>query len=282
MNLRYSTLAIAAALCLGLSTQAHAAGGGLLATGGVTTVEGSAGGGIVPWAVMSGYAEEGEWGGTVSLSRASVDDFNLSVTAASFSYDNRFEFSVARQSFDLSTIGGELNQNIIGAKYRLAGDLIFDRLPQISLGVQYKQNNRFGLPEAVGAQRDSDWDAYIAVSRAWLAGPFDRTWLANATVRATRANQTGLLGFGGDESDSYELVAEAAVGVFLHRSLAVGLEYRQKPDNLSFAKEDDWMTAFIAWFPTKSVSVTGAFVDLGDIAGLTSQQGYYLSLQAAF
>lgn len=148
--------------------------------------------------------------------------------------------------------------------------------------MQYKHNTRFGLPEAVGAQRDSDFDAYIAVSRAWLSGPFDRTWLANATVRATRANQTGLLGFGGDQSDSHELVAELAGGVFLHRTLAIGAEYRQKPNNLGFADEDDWMTLFVAWFPTKSVSITGAFLDLGDIAGLTSQQGYYLSIQAAF
>ena len=37
--------------------------GRLLATGGATSLEGQAGGGIVPWAVLAGYAEEGEWGG---------------------------------------------------------------------------------------------------------------------------------------------------------------------------------------------------------------------------
>lgn len=279
--MRYRTLS--AALLLGCSmTIAHAADGGLLATGGVTSIEGSAGGGIVPWAVLGSYAEDDEWGGTVTLSQASVDDFRLSVMGASLNYRNRVEFSLARQTFDLSTIGGELNQNIFGVKYRVAGDLIYGNLPQISAGIQYKENTRFDLPDAVGAQRDSDFDAYLAVSRAWLAGPFDRTWLVNATVRATRANQIGLLGFGGDKSDSHELVAELAAGVFLHRSLAVGMEYRQKPNNLSFADEDDWVSAFVAWFPTKSVSVTGAFLDLGDIAGLESQQGYYLSLQAAF
>lgn len=260
----------------------YASKGGLLATGGVTTIEGSAGGGLVPWAVLGSYAEDDEWGGTVSLSRASVDDYSLSVTSASFTYRNRIEFSAARQNFELETLGGELNQNIFGIKYRLAGDLIYGNIPQISAGLQYKENTRFDLPEAVGAQRNSDWDGYLAISRAWLAGPFDRTWLANATVRATRANETGLLGFGGDHSDSHALVAELAGAVFLHRSLAVGLEYKQKPNNLAFADESDWVSVFAAWFPSKSVSVTGAYLDLGDIAGLPGQQGYYLSLQAAF
>lgn len=276
-----SAIALGCSLALA-SSLSHGADGGLLATGGVTTIEGSAGGGLVPWAVLGSYAEDDQWGGTVSLSRASVDDFRLSVTSASFTYRNRVELSAARQTFELNTIGGELNQNIFGLKYRVAGDLIYGNLPQISAGLQYKENTRFELPEAVGAQRDSDWDAYLAVSRAWLAGPFDRTWLANVTVRATRANQTGLLGFGGDQSDSHELVAELAAAVFLHRSLAIGMEYRQKPNNLGFADEDDWMSAFVAWFPSKSVSVTGAYLDLGDIAGLPGQQGYYVSLQAAF
>ncbi|HIQ51993.1 MAG TPA: DUF3034 family protein, partial [Pseudomonas pachastrellae] len=41
-------------LCLA-GTVCADTGGRLLATGGVTNIEGSAGGGIVPWAVLSGY-----------------------------------------------------------------------------------------------------------------------------------------------------------------------------------------------------------------------------------
>lgn len=273
-------------VCIALSVlvagPAAASGGRLLATGGVTMIEGSAGGGLVPWAVLSSYAEDDEWGGTVTVSQADVSDFRLSVMGASVNFHNRLELSFAKQTFDLTTIGGDLTQNILGAKYRLAGDIIYGQLPQVSLGVQYKENTRFGLPEAVGARRDSDVDAYLAISRAWLAGPFDRTWLVNATVRATRANETGLLGFGGDLNDSHELMLEAAVGVFLHRSLAVGVEYKQKPSNLSFAGESDWASMFIAWFPSKSVAITGAYIDLGEIAGLSGQEGFYLSLQASF
>lgn len=264
------------------SSIAASAGGKLTGTGGVTTTDGASGGGLVPWAVIGSYAEEGEWGGTISLSRAEVDDFQLSTAAALFSWNNRVEVSMAQQSFDLTTIGGELRQNVLGLKLRAFGDIIYGPLPQVAIGFNYKNNTRFGLPQAVGAQRDSDWEAYLALSRVWLAGPFDRTWMVNGVVRATRANQTGLLGFGGDQGDSHELVAEASAAMFLNQRVAIGAEYKQKPDNLGFAREDDWMSLFVAWFPSKTVSLTGAWVDLGDIAGLSDQDGFYLSLQMAF
>lgn len=270
------------ALALLATSGVAAAEGRLLATGGATNVEGAAGGGLVPWAVISAYTEDDEVGGTVSISRAQVDDYRLDVTAASFSFRNRLEVSVASQIFNLENLGTELRQQVFGLKYRVAGDLIYGQLPQISAGVQYKRNTRYDLPDAVGSQRDSDWDAYIAASRVWLAGPFDRTWLANVTLRATRANQFGLLGFGGDLNDSRKLQVEAATGMFINRALAVGVEYRQKPDNLGFAEEEDAMSAFVAWFPSKNVALVGAFLDLGSIAGARNQTGYYLSLQASF
>lgn len=61
-----------------------------------------------------------------------------------------------------------------------------------------------------------------------------------------------------------------------------GAEYRHKPDNLGFATENDWWDAFVAWVPDRRVSVTAAWTDLGDIAGLEDQRGLYLSLQGSF
>lgn len=212
----------------------------------------------------------------------SVDDFRLSVQGASFSWNNRIELSYAEQTFDLSTIGGELSQSIVGAKVRLAGDLIYGDLPQISLGLQHKKNNDYELPAAVGSQDDSGTDWYVSAAKAWLDGPFHRTWVANLTLRSSKANQLGLLGFGGDKEKSREWLAEASVAAFINRYWAVGVEYRQKPDNLSFAEEQDWKDLFVAYFPNKHVSVVGAYTDLGSIAGLDDQTGWYLSVQAAF
>lgn len=257
-------------------------GSKLLATGGASTIEGAGGGGIVPWATLSTYADTGEWGATVNLSDVSVDDFRLSVQGISASWNNRIEVSYAQQTFDLSTIGGELEQQIIGAKVRLVGDLVYGQLPQISLGAQYKRNQTFALPSAVGAVDDSGTDFYISAAKAWLDGPFHRTWVANITARRTKANQLGLLGFGGDKERSASWMAEAAVAMFVNRYWAIGAEYRQKPDNLGFAAEHDWRDVFVAYFPSKWVSVVGAYTDLGSIAGLDEQTGWYLSVQAAF
>lgn len=264
------------------TTPAIAGQGRLLATGAATSIEGSAGGGIVPWATLSSYAEENQWGATAALTQVTVDDFKLSVQAASLSYGNRIEVSYADQVFDLSTLGGELKQSVVGVKVRVAGDLVYGAMPQFSVGAQYKRNRTFSLPEAVGALDDSGTDYYVSASKAWLDGPFHRTWLVNVTARATKANQLGLLGFGGDKDDDYSIKTEAAVAMFINRKLAVGAEYRKKPDNLSFAEENDWYDVFVAYFPTKSVSLVAAYADLQSIAGFEQQEGLYLSLQGSF
>ena len=101
-------------------------------------------------------------------------------------------------------------------------------------------------------------------------------------MRASKANQVGLLGYGGDRRDHYQLLGEVSAGLFLTRSWLVGMEYRQKPDNLGFAREDDWRDVFVAYIPNRSLAVTAAWVDLGSVAGLDDQSGPYLSLQATF
>ncbi|RUO80469.1 DUF3034 domain-containing protein [Idiomarina tyrosinivorans] len=277
------SLKLVAAVILSCTSATVAANDGtrLLATGGATSIEGSAGGGIVPWATLSSYAGESQVGATAALSEVSVDDFRLSVAAASVNFYNRLEVSYAKQTFDLSTIGGELKQNIVGVKARLYGDLVYGDWPQLSAGIQHKTNQTFALPNAVGAKDDSGTDYYISAAKAWLDGFGHRTWVANLTVRNTKANQLGLLGFGGDQQDRrWQL--EGSVAAFINRYWAVGVEYRQKPSNLSFAREDDWKDLFVGYFPNRSLAIVAAYTDLGSIAGLDNQHGWYLSLQASF
>ena len=253
----------------------------ILATGGATAVEGAAGGGIVPWAILSGYAERGQVGGSAWLTRVAPPDFGLNAFGASVSFSNRVELSVGRQEFDIDSVipGETLEQDIFGVKTRLSGDLIYTRLPQISLGAQFKRNTAPDVPKAVGAEDDSGVDVYLAATKLWLSGPFGRSAFLNTTLRATRANQLGLVGFGGDREDGYSVVGEVSAGLFLTRSWAIGAEYRQKPDNLGFAREDDWHDVFVGWFPNKRVAVVAAWSDLGSIAGFDDQRSLYLSLQ---
>ncbi|MFV7783155.1 DUF3034 family protein [Shewanella marisflavi] len=253
----------------------------VIATGGASTIEGSAGGGIVPWAVINGYASSGEWSATAMLTSVSVDDFSLRVVGASLAIDNRFEFSIAKQTFDLDSLGGELGQDIVGVKYKLAGELLYSAVPQLTLGLQYKRVDDFTIPQAVGAQDDSGLDAYVAASKLFFDAIAGRNLLLNATVRATKANQIGLLGFGNTKDRSYQWVFEGSAALLLTDNLAIGYEYRQKPDQLSFATEDDWQDIFLAWFVNKHLSVVTAYTDLGSIAGYENQQGWYISIEGA-
>ncbi|MDX1800294.1 MAG: DUF3034 family protein [Marinobacter sp.] len=284
----FRAIGLACLLLVCLPSAVHAnPGSRIWATGGVTTIEGSAGGGLVPWALLSGYASDTEWGGTLALSRAPVDDYTLTVTSGSLNWHNRVELSLARQSLDLDTLGAtlgqdQLDQDIVGLKVRLWGDVLYNRYGQWSAGLQYKRNRTFTIPEAVGARDDHGTDVYLAGSKLFFAALMNRNVLVNATVRGTRANQGGLLGFGGDRNNDYELELESSVGVFLDRRWLTGVEYRQKPDNLGFAREDNWWDVFVAWVPDRRLAVTAAWVNLGDIAGLTGQRGAYLSLQGSF
>ncbi|WP_018879566.1 DUF3034 family protein [Thioalkalivibrio sp. ALE9] len=268
---------------IGVSVPASSdTGGRLLATGGGTQIEGAAGGGIVPWAVIAGYGAEDEFGADATVSYATTRDLDLSVLALSAGFNNRFEVSFGHQRLDVGPLDAQVRQNVFGAKMRLAGDLIYTDMPQISLGVQHKRQQDFVIPSALGARSSSGTDVYLSASKLFLAGPGGRSLLLNGTVRATNANETGLLGFGGAENDSHRLVGEASAALFLSRNTAVGVEYRQKRANLSGVDEDDWWDVFIGYFPNKNFSVIGAFVDLGSVAGLERQSGAYVSLQASF
>ncbi|MBV6670309.1 DUF3034 family protein [Xanthomonas euvesicatoria pv. alangii] len=288
LHLRVALLAAAVA---GVFAPLHArAGDGrLLATGGVSMIEGSSGGGIVPWATLSGYGTRDELGTVAFATHVDSGDYRLDVQGAALTVGNRLELSLARQRLDLGTLQDRLGlpwnalgQDVFGAKVRLAGDLVYGHAPQVSLGVQYKRLRNGTLPLAIGARDDHGTDIYVSASRLLLQGAAGYQLLLNGTLRATRANQAGLLGFGGDRRNSYRLVPEVSVAVVLSPSWAVGAEYRDKPNNLGFAREQAWADAFVAWFPSKHVSLTAAFADLGDIATLADQRGPYLSLQVAF
>ncbi|MEI2796917.1 DUF3034 family protein [Pseudoxanthomonas sp. F11] len=290
--LRVLPLACALACALAVllpALPAFAGQGRLLATGGGAQIEGAAGGGIVPWAVLSGYGTDTQHGGAAFYTRVDTGDYALDAYGASYTFRNRVELSFARQSFDLGELQRQLTlpwdaleQDIYGMKVRLAGDLVYNHLPQISVGVQHKRLRDGALPLAVGAREDRGTDAYVSASKLFLDAAGGYQLLLNATLRSTSANQAGLLGFGGDRRADRQWVWEGSAAVLLDPRLAIGVEYRQKPDNLGFAREDDWRDVFIAWFPNKQLAVVGAWADLGSIATLDDQRGAYVSVQWSF
>lgn len=302
---RLLPLAFAAALLT--AAPAHADTGKLLLTGGVSSVEGAAGGGISPWAVIGSQATEGEVGVSAYASRAVTRDYGLTAYGVAMGIHDRVELSLGRQDFNtgitstgLGLPGLHLKQDIVGAKVRVAGDAVLDSdslMPQIAVGVQFKHLQSSGLDgtlSALGAKR-SGADVYVSATKLFLAQGI----LVNGTLRATRANQGGLLGFGatlGGADNGYQLQPEISVAYLINSKLAVGVEYRAMPNKLQRAgqaaglsdglRADDWKDIFIAYAPSKNVSFTAAYVDLGRIVPATTsgrkQTGVYLSAQIAF
>jgi len=308
MRIATNLIAISALSVLaGGLTSAQAETGKLLLTGGVSSVEGAAGGGISPWAVIGSNATDGEVGGSVYLSRVGTQDYGLNAYGAALGYHDRFELSVGRQDFNTGATGTalglpglHLKQSILGIKARVAGDAVLESdsaMPQIAVGAQFKSLDSSGLDgtlAALGAKK-TGVDLYVSATKLFLAQGI----LVNGTLRATKANQGGLLGFGatlGGAKNSFSLEPEFSVVYLLSKNWAVGAEYRGMPNNLEAAGRaaglgnglaaDAWKDLFVAWAPTKNFSLTAAYVNLGRIVPATtggrSQTGYYLSAQLAF
>ena len=286
--------------------------GKLLLTGGVSSVTGSAGGGITPWAVVGTNATEGQWGASAFATRLVTQDYALTSRGAALAWNDRIEFSLAQQEFNaapaaaLNAIapfgvapGLRLRMDVVGLKLRVAGDAVLDAdtwVPQVAIGLEHKRLDPGTLAPVlafVGADTQGT-DVYVSATKLIL----ERGLLLSATLRATRANQNGLLGFGARAPgrSRHSLQGEVSAAWLLRRDLAVGAELRMQPDNLQATgraaglgaalRADPWADLFIAWAPNKHLSFTLAWAHLGRIVpGITDgrrQRGVYLSTQVAF
>lgn len=258
----------------------------LLATPGVVQVEGAAGSGLTTWAVISGYGSNREVGANAHYTLVTTQDYTLNAVGARFGFFDRVELSLTRQYFDTGDAGTALglgegfnfNQDIVGLKARLFGDAVYAQdswIPQVSAGVQYKKADKSAIIAAIGGQDDDDFDYYLSATKILL----EHSLVLTGTTRLTRANQFGLLGFGGDNNANHSLQFEGSIAYLLFKNIVLGADIRTKPDNLGFAKEEDAWATYAVWLPNKNFSVTAAYVNLGDIALHENQRGFYLSLQ---
>ena len=268
--------------------------GKLTATGGVSQVEGAGGGGVTPWALITGYGTRDSYGANVHLATLRTADYSLQTGGVAVGFADRFELSLSSQSISghkapLDAL--TLKMDTVGLKLKLSGDAIYDQdrpLPQIAVGLMAKRTHAvrglgaLGVTNVrqLGASSDHGVDYYLAATKVFL----DQSLLLNATLRLTKANQMGLLGFGGDRNDRYRVMLEGSLAYLIDRRTVAGIEYRMKPHNLKIDDEKAYYDAFIAYFPNKNLSVTAAYVSLGDITVFNPkrQNGYYLSLQAGF
>ncbi len=283
--------------------------GGLLATGGVTSINGVGGGGINPFAVISGYDTNDEVGVTGFFTHLIAGSYTLNSGGASVGLFNRVEVSVARQNFDLGSPGASLglgpdfnlSQNIISAKVRLFGNAVYDQgtmLPVMAVGASYHENvtsafpgTNEALPKAVGSHLDGT-TFYVVATKLFIDGLFGHYTLVSAGARLTNSNYNGLLGFGGTNAagqfkSGYHVEPFFDFAYFPDRKFAVGYEFRAMPHfdvagALNLNTTNNWQDVFVAYFPTKNLSITAAYAALGTIAGAKNSNGLYLSFTATF
>ncbi len=255
----------------------------------VSEVDGAGGGGIVPWALLSGDDAKSDYGAVASYTYINTNDFSLHSAGAAASFMHRVEVSYAHWYLALPTalstgLGtNNIQADVLGAKVKLMD--MSEGLPQVAFGVQYKHNSKGTLvTKTLGAKSDSGTDFYVAATKVTSLG--GKNILLNGTLRETKANWMGLLGFGSAANDNYKLQFEGAAGVFLNDQTLLGVEYRSKPDNLKAVglAENNIGDVFVAYFPNQNLALVGAYANLGQISTATykNQRALYLQLQATF
>jgi hypothetical protein len=282
--------------------------GKLLATGGVTELEGAGGGGITPWALITGYGTDRQIGASAFGTYAGTSELAVTDGGVAVGLFNRVELSFAHLNLNTGSAlsqpvlnavnhgSNNISENIEGLKVRLFGDAVYDKyVPEVSGGVLFQQSDNKTLVTAIGAKTDGE-TYYLAATKVLFNVLFGRDVLLDADIIGTNANQLGLLGFGsgnGSANPNNSLHAEFAgsAAVLITRSLVLGGDFRTMPMNMkSVGKASNWGDVFLAYFPMKGVSIVGAYAMLGSVApavdaipGRTrNENAFYVSAQLSF
>lgn len=269
-----------------------------MAQAAVTNVEGSAGGGLVPWALMHPQ------GPLVSYTHVDVNDYKIQSVAVAGTIANMVELSLAKQMVNAPAVGTALGLNnridmtTFGAKVKLVDMGKDNAIPQIAIGVQSKSTSgaiidALKTAGAISGKSGTDW--YAAATKFVTIG--GNKVVLDGTLRATKANQMGVLGFGGgtiNNNNNYKLMPEVSAGVFVADNVVLGAEYRAKPNNIGKAafgiQENGAWDIFMAYFVSKNMAITAAYANLGQVgpsrtavpAMAAKQDGLYVQLQANF
>lgn len=258
----------------------------------VTNIDGQAGGGIVPWALLSS-------GPTVAYTHITTQNLNIDSLAINTSFANRVEVSYARNMLNDtgSALGNGNNTDSVdnlGVKVKIND--MSDSMPQFAVGAVYKKlsGNLYDnvLSPGLGVNNSST-DVYAAASKIVNMG---KTVLLNGVIRATKADELGLLGFGGGSTagapSGYKLVPEVSAEVFAASNVVVGAEYRKMP-NFAVAGVTDGIlhpnSAYdfhVVYVANKTFTLTAAYANLGEVApgvnGTNRQNGLFLQGQVNF
>ncbi len=258
----------------------------------ITNIDGQAGGGLVPWALLSS-------GPTVAITHLGTQNLGVDSVAINTSFANRVEVSYARNLLDVtgSALGNASNHAVvdnIGVKVKLND--MGDAMPQFAIGAVNKRasgsliNNVIATPGS--GINTSATDVYGAVSKIVKIG--GKTVLLNGVLRASKANQLGFLGFGGGNTagakTGYTVKPELSAEMFAAENVVFGAEYRAQPINgapgNTVLTQDAAYDVHIVYVANKNFTLTAAYANLGRVApavnGTNRQNGMFVQGQVNF
>ncbi len=254
----------------------------------VTDVDGQNGGGLVPWALLSS-------GPTVAISHLGTQNLGIDGVAINTSFADRVEVSYAHNTLAVTGGGAGLTDAVDNFGLKVKLNEMGSSMPQFAIGVVNKQASGAladTLNRALGISTSST-DVYGAASKIINIG--GKNVLLNGVLRATKANQMGLLGFGGGTAagakTGYSVEPEASVEVFAAENVVVGAEYRAQPSNGATATDavlhqNAAYDLHIAYVANKNLTWTAGYASLGQVdpgaLGSYNQHGMFLQAQASF
>lgn len=162
-------------------------------------------------------------------------------------------------------------------------------LPAITGGIHYKYNESVnnidkelgGALTSIGIEKKDGIDFTLYASK--MLTFFPRPVLLNIGARNTQAAHIGLLGFTGDR----EFVFEGNLVVFLTDRLALGAEYRQKPNSYKqipglIGEENDWWSLVFGYVANNNLTISGGYFNLGQVLNKKDNMAFALKAKYEF
>jgi hypothetical protein len=268
----------------------------------IFTIEGEGGGGLTPWAYLTNPPKDGALFGKPAVGASYIfpTNFQLSLYHINETIGDRLELGFTRTIYDTSQVTGQ-NGTLEAGVQEVVMDTWHAKVVLVSASVEFKDNkdiallnDRLGGALALaGLDDDNGVDYVVSVTKLFKSTPLGMPVLCNLSGRYSEAYQTGYLGF----VDDGNFLPEISIAVLPESNVAVGFEYRWKPDEMDdisaavlgltgankvTLQEDDWADFFIAYFPTPGLSITGAIVNFGNLVDRKVNSGLYMNMKYDF
>jgi len=124
--------------------------------------------------------------------------------------------------------------------------------------------------DLLGSDHNTGFE-FTAVATKTIADLLPRPIILSAGLRNSDAIHTGLYGFAGERKTTFE----GSIITFLTDKLAFAAEYRQKSDLMSEYRapngshlvkaENDWWTLCLAYVINDNMTVSGGYVNFGNL-----------------